>query len=281
MSCRVLQVLDAQLVQASELQLRAQGEAIYIDFLMTADEAKARRIGLLLRRLDRVFSVTWAAFYPGGEAPCTVDRIAVSLHSDCEQGPDTNPHSDFWRIAPSICMQADSYGRPVEGHETEIRLRWTEESLYFLFICAFKELHFRTDAPVLDLPAAELWKWDVAEVFVGPEAGTPGYCEFELSPQGEWLDLRIRPAPGGGISGSALNSGFVGSSRLDEVEKLWFGFLRIPCDAIAPDKVKAGDRLKINFYRSQGERPVEIAWRPTYNESFHASDVFGVLLLAK
>lgn len=34
-----------------------------------------------------------------------------------------------------------------------------------------------------------LWEWDVAEVFVGAEMDKPWrYREFQISPQGEWVD---------------------------------------------------------------------------------------------
>jgi hypothetical protein len=125
-----------------------------------------------------------------------------------------------------------------------------------------------------------LWNYDVAEVFVGPDLDPlRGYCEFELSPRGEWLDLRIECLPVGGIAGTPLNSNFASSARLEEHCNRWYGSLRVPIDRIVPHTLKSGDRLKINFFRSQGAEPVELSWQPTNDPSFHIPSAFGTLTL--
>ena len=81
---------------------------------------------------------------------------------------DTDPNSDFWRGAPAIFAERDGSGAPVAGHRSEIRSRWTRENLYFLFICPYEQLNLKAD-PKTDTETNELWKWDVAEVFVGSD----------------------------------------------------------------------------------------------------------------
>jgi hypothetical protein len=279
MASRVLHVLDVQQVEPSDLQLIRFSNDVHMQFVIVTEESKAKRIGLLLRRLELVFSVLWTPISENATVRC-MERLALSLHSSDEVASDTDPDSEFWKIAPSIWMRTNNYGQPIPGHQTEVRLRWTDQNLYFLFLCPYQELHVREGAPLLDRATPELWLCDVAEVFVGCCSDyVQCYCEFETSPRGEWLDLQIAIPPQGGIAATAVRSGFSTSARIEEEKGHWFGFLRIPYHCVNSGKPAAGDRLRVNFFRSQGRTPVEIAWQPTYDASFHVPSKFGTLLL--
>jgi len=54
------------------------------------------------------------------------------------------------------------------GHRTEIRSRWTDRNLYFLFVCPYEQLYLKPD-PKTNTETNELWKWDVAEAFIGSD----------------------------------------------------------------------------------------------------------------
>ena len=279
MPSRVLYVLDGQQVQPLDLQLVRLSNDVHMHFVIVTDESKATRIGLLLRRLEFVFSVLWTPISENATIRC-MERLAISLQSSDEAASDTDPDSDFWKIAPSIWMQTNNHGQPVPGHQTEVRLRWTDQNLYFLFLCPYQELQVREGTPLLDRATPELWLCDVAEVFVGRSSDyMQCYCEFEASPKGEWLDLQIAIPAQGGIAGTALRSGFSTSARIEEEKGRWLAFLRIPYRCVNSGKPVAGDRLRVNFFRSQGRTPVEIAWQPTYDASFHVPSKFGMLLL--
>ena len=154
------------------------------------------------------------------------------------------------------------------------------DNFYFLFLCNYEELWVRPSEPVFDRPTAELWKWDVAEVFIGTgQHPLTQYCEFELSPRGEWLDFRIDCTSGGGIAATPLDSKMVVAASQNQQKNMWCGFLRVPCGAVFSGQAEAGQRLRINFFRSQGTKPTEITWRPGYSESFHVPAAFGELLL--
>lgn len=273
MESRILQVLDTQRVRPSAIEFHIFMGALHVNLVVSADGNQATRIGQLIRRMERVLSVLWLPLTD------SMDQIALSLGSDEERLPDTDPESEFWRPAPSICMRKSTSGQLVDGHETEVRLRWTKKNFYFLFICDYDELYLRNGAANVTQPTAQLWNWDVAEVFVGnfPDH-LSRYCEFELSPRGEWLDLRIEYACGK-IIGTQLDSGLVVASRIDESNTRWFGFMRVPCDSIAARSVAAGDRFRANFFRSQGKGPVELAWQATNQISFHVPAAFGHLIL--
>src|SRR5947209_7099874 len=81
---------------------------------------------------------------------------------------DTDPNSSFWASAPRIVADRDPFGKPVPGHRTEVRSRWTKQNLYLLFICEYQQLNLKPD-PKTDQDTYELWKWDVAEAFIGSD----------------------------------------------------------------------------------------------------------------
>ena len=95
---------------------------------------------------------------------------------------DTDPNSDFWRGATPVLAEGDREGNPVPGHRTEIRSRWTGRNLYFLFTCPYEQLNLKPE-PKTETETNQLWKWDVAEVFIGSDVkNIRRYKEFEISP---------------------------------------------------------------------------------------------------
>jgi hypothetical protein len=197
-----------------------------------------------------------------------------------ESQPDTDPDSAFWHGAPSVALVNDTYGKPVHGHESEVRAQWTRDNLYFLFICPYEELHLKPD-PSTTAETYGLWNWDVAEVFIGSDfQNISKYKEFELSPQSEWVDLDIDLANPHHEDGWTWNSGFQVAARIDAAKKTWYGFMRIPYRAVDSRVARPGNELRINFYRSQGPDHKTITWQPTGKPTFHAPESFGTLRLA-
>src|ERR1035441_5682539 len=52
----------------------------------------------------------------------------------------TDPGGPFWQPAPVVCAEKDSNGEAKPQYRAEIRSRWTERNLYFLFVCLYEEL---------------------------------------------------------------------------------------------------------------------------------------------
>jgi hypothetical protein len=208
------------------------------------------------------------------------NQITARL-AERDSEPDTDPQSAFWSGVPSVLAANDTYALAVPNHATEIRVQWTLNHLYFLFICPYLELNLKPDATT-STETNELWNWDVAEVFVGSDfENIRRYKEFEVSPQGEWVDLDIdldSPHP---EAGWLWNSSCQVSARIDVSQRIWYGFMRIPYSAVDDRPAAAGNVLRINFYRCQGPEPnhKEIAWQPTYNPTFHVPESFGILTL--
>jgi hypothetical protein len=192
-----------------------------------------------------------------------------------------DPQAAQWKDAPAVFAGNGPRGEPVAGHRSEIRSRWTNGNIYFLFVCPYKELHLKPD-PVTTAETNELWNWDVAEVFIGSDfQRITRYKEFEVSPQGEWVDLdidRVKPLPEGGW---LWNSGFAVKARIDSQHKVWYGEMRVPFKSIDPRPPAAGNQLRVNYFRCQGAEPGRkfIAWRPTGQASFHVPQAFGILKL--
>jgi hypothetical protein len=195
----------------------------------------------------------------------------------------TIPASRFWRDAPGVIADADSHGHPVPGYRTEIRSRWTQENLYLLFICPYKELYLKP-GPDLSAETNKLWNWDVAEAFIGSDFHhVRHYKEFELSPRGEWVDLDIELDKPQHEDGWTWNSGFKVSARIDRAQRVWYGAMRIPYSSIDSRPAVAGNTLRVNFFRSQGPPPrrKEVAWRAPMTDTFHTPERFGLLKLVK
>jgi len=196
---------------------------------------------------------------------------------------NTNPSSTFWKDAPSVYAEIDRYGNFIPKYRTRISSRWTKNNLYLLFVCPYEQLYLKP-SPNLVKETYGLWKWDVAELFIGSDfSNIRRYKEFELSPQGEWVDLDINQALPDHTSGWTWNSGFQVTARIDPKAKTWYGAMRIPFSAIDQRSPVVGRTFRANLFRSQGS-PGQInliAWQAPMSDTFHVSERFGLLTLVK
>lgn len=211
-----------------------------------------------------------------------MSNVAIAKFIDRETGADTNPYSSFWADAPRIVAEGGFYGEAVDGHRTEILLQWSAGSLYILFVCPYSQLHLKP-GPNLNAETYGLWDWDVAEVFIGDDfENIRHYKEFEVSPQGEWVDLDVNLGTPPHETGWVWQSGCEVAARIDAARRIWYGFLRIPWASISTREPAVGSQFRANFYRCQGAEPERkyIAWRPVNRASFHTPEAFGTLRLA-
>jgi Domain of unknown function (DUF1083). len=208
---------------------------------------------------------------------------AIASYSPIESGPEIDPASGFWSHASRIVAESDFNGRSVPNHRTEILLQWTPAYLYTLFICPYEQLHLKP-APNLTAETYELWNYDVAELFISDDfANIRRYKEFEVSPQGEWVDLDVDLDDPPHERGWVWQSGMEAAARIDVRSNTWYGFMRIPWQSIAVQPPTAGHQFRANFYRCQGSDPDRkyIAWQPVHRPSFHTPECFGTLTLAE
>lgn len=210
-----------------------------------------------------------------------------SVYSSTPIVLSADPTTAHWRtIAPTI-SDKDHFGKPIAGHRTEIRSRWTDKNLYFLFTCPYEQLNLKED-PKTQEETNKLWQWDVAEVFIGSDfEHIWQYKELQVSPQGEWVDLDIdrkTPLPEGGWK---WNSGFKVKARLDREKKIWYGEMEIPLAALYPhagaDPAHEGSEMRLNVFRIQGakENKKYVVWQQTGVLNNHVPEAFGRIRLVK
>ena len=192
-----------------------------------------------------------------------------------------DPASPFWHDARVVAVEKDRFGNIVPNFRAMVRTRWTEKNIYFLFVSHYDKLHLKP-SPTTQKETNELWNWDVAEAFIGSDFNDiQRYKEFEVSPQGEWVDLDIDLHKPHHEDGWMWNSGFESAARIDESSHMWYAAMRIPFSAIDHQVPVAGHTLRINFFFSQGTpaHHHELAWQPPMKETFHVPERFGLIRL--
>ncbi|MFN6204127.1 MAG: carbohydrate-binding family 9-like protein [Acidobacteriota bacterium] len=216
-------------------------------------------------------------------------RTIESLRSASDFGLTADPEAPHWRTVRGVFTERDQRGELVPGHRTEIRSRWTGRNLYLLFICPYEELNLIAK-PSTTTETDKLWEWDVAEAFIGTDfKNIKHYTEFQVSPQGEWVDLDIDRSTDPPNHNVGWNSGYKVKARLDPARKIWYGEMSIPMAKIDQRAAAVGNTMRINFYRIQGPggsggsgpRRKHIAWQPTNSPTYHVPESFGTLKLIK
>jgi hypothetical protein len=190
-----------------------------------------------------------------------------------------DPDAAWWKSAPAVMFEHGRYGEKIAGLATEVRSLWTQDHLYFLFSGRYQALHLRP-TPSTAQDTWELWNWDVAEVFIGSDfKDINRYKEFEVSPQGEWIDLAIDLNPRPPAIDSNWNSGFECKARVDEARKVWYAEMKIPLRSIDPRMIQAGSEYRVNLYRIHWSSKAFMAWQPVRQDWFHSPKAFGRLVL--
>jgi alpha-galactosidase len=184
-----------------------------------------------------------------------------------------------WKSATPIVFCHDWEGKnPDPGRETSVRVLWSHETLFLRFECRYRELYVFPDSD----PGGrrdQLWDRDVAEAFLQPDPTRPTeYKEFEVSPNGFWIDLDISPG-----QKPDLKSRMRRSVSLDEKAHTWTAELAIPMNALTA-QFDASAVWRVNFYRVEGKQEPRgyYAWRPTGTPqpNFHVPSAFGEMRFA-
>jgi len=162
---------------------------------------------------------------------------------------------------------------------TTVRSQWTERDLYFSFTCPYRRLNLKPD-PVTNAETDQLWDWDVAEAFIGSDYLNIGrYKEFQISPQGEFVDLDINRDHPERQEGVAWKSGFQVAARIDHAARVWYGEMKIPFASLGVHPT-TGLELRLGLFRIEGPEPdrTYVTWRTTGATSFHVPSAFGTLV---
>lgn len=209
-----------------------------------------------------------------------------------------------WQSAEVVRFDSDWQGKNTDpALATEVRVLWSPETLYLQFGCHYREVFVFDDSDA-NGRRDYLWDRDVAEAFLQPpesmaissDAGsreglgrtcnyhkvegdydTPyaSYKEFEIAPNGMWIDLDIVPSGRGD-----LQSGLTRSVHVDEKRKLWTAEMAIPMKSLT-SKFDPHEAWRVNFYRVEGnaEPRKYMAWQATMTPqpNFHVPEKFGAL----
>jgi len=203
----------------------------------------------------------------------------VATHVNHEITLDAAHAAPEWRTARPITFSSDWQGNnPDSARATEVRILWSQQTLYLRFECHYRELHMFEDSDA-NGRRDHLWDRDVAEVFLQPDPSRERfYKEFEVSPNGMWIDLDIFP---GGLAD--LKSGLRRSVVLNEPSRTWTAELAIPMKSLTA-RFDPSAIWRVNFYRVEGKKEPRayLAWRPTNTPqpNFHVPSAFGKLRFA-
>ena len=200
--------------------------------------------------------------------------VAAAFHGSLDAA--AFPPSTAWRAAKPVRFDSDWQGKNPDAHrQTEVRLLWTPEFLYVKFVARYRLITVFESADA-DGCRDKLWDRDVAEVFLQPDpAQLRRYKEFEVSPNGFWIDLEIA---NGALQ--HIKSGLHRRVSIDEPKKTWTAELAIPMKSLTP----AFDPTAVwraNFFRVEGptEPRFYSSWQSTNTPqpNFHVADRFGYL----
>ena len=205
-----------------------------------------------------------------GADTVTAARIAHEVSLDAQRpAPE-------WQTAEPVSFCQDWQGKNADTErQTQVRVLWTPKTLYLRFECRYRELTVFEDSDAHGR-RDQLWDRDVAEAFLQPDPARPHYYrEFEVGPNGMWIDLDIFPE-----GHRNLESGMKRSVWLDREHHTWDAELAIPMRALTANFDPAAV-WRANFFRVEGPREPRFysAWQATKTPqpNFHVPEAFGKL----
>ncbi|MGI8493830.1 MAG: carbohydrate-binding family 9-like protein [Pyrinomonadaceae bacterium] len=163
------------------------------------------------------------------------------------------------------------------GRQFKTKILWSDSAIYVRFEANQTEPRIVSEKANLTGKTRGLWDRDVCEIFLAPNrAGFRKYFEFEIAPNGEWIDLGIYQKPDERITDWDYSSGMKSAAKIGKdkvvtaIKVDWKAFGKVP---------KAGDVWLGNIFRAVGKDPTRgyLAWQPTLTKeaSFHVPERFG------
>ena len=184
----------------------------------------------------------------------------------------------LWQKANEVSIEKYWSGEnaPV-GRHAKAKLLWSGTALYVRFEANQNEPLVISQKPNLKSKTKGLWDRDVCEIFLAPNPKEfRKYFEFEIAPNGEWIDLGIYQKTDERITDWDYDSGMKSAAKIEKGKVLmaikveWKAFGKQP---------KAGEVWLGNLFRcvGAGETRGYLAWSPTGTKepSFHVPEKFG------
>ena len=184
----------------------------------------------------------------------------------------------LWEEAKDVVINRYWSGEdaPV-GRHFKAKLLWSDSALYVRFEANQTEPLVVSEKANMKTKTRGLWDRDVCEIFLTPnKTEFRKYFEFEIAPNGEWIDLGIYQKPDERITDWNYNSGMQSAARIEKDKIVmamkipWKGFGKTP---------QANEVWKGNLFRAVGRGAARgyLAWSPTRTAqpSFHVPEAFG------
>jgi len=206
----------------------------------------------------------------------TARDMAKAVHLSESLDSDGFPVRNAWNSAEPVLFDSDWQGKNSDPElATETRLLWTHDKLFLHYRSRYRTLTIFNEAD----PSGRrdhLWDRDVVEAFIQSDPTYPGrYLEFEVSPNGYWIDLDIEHG-----ERSDPQSGMKCRTNIDENTKIWTAEISIPTRSLA-QHFDPSCIWRVNFFRVEGEKEPRFysSWRPTNTPqpNFHVPTAFGKL----
>ena len=164
-----------------------------------------------------------------------------------------------------------------------VRLLWSDTALYVRFEATQNEPLIVSEKPDLTQKIKGLWDRDVCEIFIAPDKKNRNkYFEFEIAPNGEWIDLGIEVTPKARLTDWDYRSNMTSATRIDS-DKVVMA-IKIPFAALGKTP-KTGDVWLGNLFRCIGKDPTRgyLAWQPTKTKepAYHVPKAFGEFQFVK
>ncbi len=165
-----------------------------------------------------------------------------------------------------------------KGRHFSAKLLWSDSAVYVRFEANRGEPLVMSEKPNLTTKTKGLWDRDVCEIFLAPKREEfRKYFEFEIAPNGEWLDLGIHQTPEKRITDWDYSSGMKSAARIEKDKVIMA--IKVEWKAFGVDAPKAGDVWLGNILRAVGKDPTRgyLAWSPTMTKeaNFHVPEKFG------
>lgn len=189
-----------------------------------------------------------------------------------------------WDKAASVTVDKYWSGEKApRERQFKAQLLWSEKAVYVRFEANQKEPLVVSENADLTGKTRGLWDRDVCEIFLAPNPSEfRKYFEFEIAPNGEWIDLGIHQLPQSRETDWDYASGMKSKSIVEKdkirmaIKVEWKAFGTTP---------KAGDVWLGNIFRCIGSGATRgyLAWSPTLTKepSFHVPEKFGAFEFVK
>ena len=239
-----------------------------------------------------VLILVFACRAGGGSASSTSDLPDYTCYRISSISADGWPNAAAWEALPSTGLFVDATNGEAMALDTEARIGWTDEGLYFRWTCEDPDIW--TTFTERD---QHLWDEEVVEVFFSTSEDPWHYFEIEVSPNNLIVDLDITwPERNGqrrmngdidwNSPGSRSHVEVDGTwDDRGETDRSWTAQLFIPFTDIEvnPPIENTEDIVwRLNLYRIDrpASNPIGFsAWSPTLKTpaAYHVPEQFGYM----